>query len=309
VVGTPAAHSRASTPVRAGVTVRAAGISGFARRLRSETVPRARELRRRGSATVTVGARRRGKTSATPVVLHGDRVVLGAVVARRAVGAVGVGVLLVGAAAGADGADEGGEEEDAADDDDGDDDALVHACFGGGVAGVKGVEVVGWGGGAGVEGCAAGGCSAAVGCAHGTGALLDSAHDSGGGGHVETGCHGGGGVGGSSGAGNSRVVAAGVHHVKMHVRDGGVFVGFVVVERLPVSFLEFGGCTARVLSYQRESMMRANQFPSRGAASFLYLGRVLYVKVNKECRRQRRHIDEQRRFGKVKRFLKGSLSG
>jgi hypothetical protein len=83
----------------------------------------------------------------------------------------------------------------------------------------------------------------------------------------------------------------------------------VLVERLPVSFLEFGGCTARVLSYQRESTMRANQFPSRDAASFLYLGRVLYVKVNKECRRQRRHIDEQRRFGKVKRFLKGSLSG
>lgn len=229
VVGTPAAHSSATTPVRAGVTVRAAGISGFARRLRSETVPRARELRRRGSATVTVGARRRGKTSATPVVLHGDRVVLRAVVARRAVGAVGVGVLLVGAAAGADGADEGGEEEDAADDDDGNDDALVHACFGGGVAGVKGVEVVGWGGGAGVEGCAAGGCSAAVGCAHGTGALLDSAHDSGGGGHVEAGYRGVGGVGGSSGAGNSRVVAAGVHHVKMHVGDGGVFVVSVVV--------------------------------------------------------------------------------
>jgi hypothetical protein len=227
VVGTPAAHSRASTPVRAGVPIKTTSISSLARGLRAETVPRARELRRRGSATVTVGTRRRGKTSATPVVLHGDRVVLRAVVARRAVGAVGVGVLLVRAAAGADGADEGGEEEDGADDHDGDDDALVHACFGGGVAGVKGGEV-GWGGGAGVEGCAtAVGYSAAVGCAHGTGALLDSAHDSGGGGHVEAGYRGVGGVGGSSGAGNSRVVAAGVHHVKMHVRDGKCFCCFV----------------------------------------------------------------------------------
>ena len=211
------AHSRSTTPVRAGVTVRAAGIPGLARGLGTETVARARELRRRGSAAVD--ARRRCKTGAAPVVLllriglHGDvvgfcRVVGGGVLA----GTFDAALLRAG------GGDHESAEQDHADGSDGDDGAFAQAAFVGGVAtGVQGAEV-GWGGSAGVD------CRAAVGCAQGgAGALLDSAHDSGGHGHVEAGCRGSGAGGGV--AGRHRVVAAGVDRVKVHVCDG----GFVVV--------------------------------------------------------------------------------
>ena len=224
MVSASTVHSRAITPVRAGISIRTTRVAGFARGLRTETVARTRELRRPSSAAVRT--RWRGKTGAACVVLHGDLVVSRAVVTCRAVGAVCVGVLLVGAA-GADGADDGGEEEDGADDHDGHDDALVHALFGGVVAGVKGE--VGWGGSAGVE-CRG---AAAVGCVHGTDTALDAAHDSGCHGHVEAGCCGGD-VG--SRAGNSRVVVARVDRVKVHVCDCVVFGVLVVVERLSVSF-------------------------------------------------------------------------
>jgi hypothetical protein len=225
VVGAPTVHSRAITPVRAGISIGTTRVAGFARGLRTVAVARARELRRPSPAAVR--ARRRSETGAACVVLHGDLVVSRAVAACRAIGAVCVGMLLVGAAAGADGADDGGEEEDGADDHDGHDDALVHALFGGVVAGVKGQ--VGWEGSSGVE-CRG---AAAVGCVHGTDTALDAAHDSGCHGHVEAGCCGGD-VG--SRAGNSRIVVARVDRVKVHVCDCVVFGVLVVVERLSVSF-------------------------------------------------------------------------
>lgn len=176
-------------------------------------------------------------------------------------------------------------DADAKEADDEDDDADDHAgaqTFTGGVAtGVQGG--LGWGCSAGVVRCAA------VGCAHGISTGLDSVHDSGDHGHVETGCCGGG-VGGARG---SRVVAAGVDRVKMHVRDGSFWV-FLWLLNGSLFFGEFRGSTARALSCKRESMMRARCFPVKAAVSLLCLGRVLYVNVNKECRLQRRHIGEQR---------------
>jgi hypothetical protein len=150
VVSASTAHSRYTTPVRAGVTVRAAGISGLARRLGPVAVARAGELRRRGSAAV--GARRRGKTGATPVVLllrivlHGDvvsfrRVVVGGVLT----GTFDAALLCAG------GGDHESAEQDHADGSDGDHGAFAQATFVGGVAtGVQGAEV-GWGGSAGVD--------------------------------------------------------------------------------------------------------------------------------------------------------------
>jgi hypothetical protein len=122
--------------------------------------------------------------------------------------------VLHGAMGQAGSGDAEGDAHDHDDGCDGVDAGFAQAAFG--VGGVSATAVdggeVGWGSCAGVE------QRAAVGCARGADALLDSVHDSGGHGHVETGSRGSGVIGG--GGAGSRVVTAGVDRVKMHVRDG-----------------------------------------------------------------------------------------
>jgi hypothetical protein len=181
-----------------------------------------------------VGARRRAETGAASVVLQRDRRTFGTVgVVVAGVGANGLGSKAVRFAAAND--YEGGDKQEVGDGaNDGDDGECVRAL------GLFGVDVTGVQSEVSRGSCAGVKRQAAVGCAHGVDAGVDpGAHDSGGHGDVETRSRGSAVGGGGSSVGNSRVVAAGVDRVKVHVRDGSVLVFFlVVVERLPVT-LEF----------------------------------------------------------------------
>jgi hypothetical protein len=169
---------------------------------RRETVARARELRSLCSAAV--GARRCADPSAASVVLHGNRGTFR-----------GLGVMLHGAMGQAGSGDPEGKAHDHGDDCNGVDAGCAQAVFGVGGVGATAVD----GGEVSWEGCAGVERRAAVGCTRGADALLDPVHDSGGHGHVETGSRGSG-FGGGGGGANTRVVAAGVDRVEMHVRDG-----------------------------------------------------------------------------------------
>lgn len=182
---------------------------------RSETVARARELRSSGSTAVA--ARRRAETGAASVVLQRDSRAFGAVrVVLAGVAMTFVDGLLNGLVVEATVGDcEAADDQEDQDKDDDDDDGRRVLTLGFLVVDVAGVQCeVSWGSCAGVE------RRAAVRCVHGTDALLNPVHDSGGHGHVETGSRGGG-VGGAR---RSRVVAAGVNRLKMHVRGGSLLV-------------------------------------------------------------------------------------